>query len=82
MADVTAGGRVLDSRQAKIQLRRKELEIYSLKGRIQQVECDIWDKEADIDRARDQIISIEESIVEKELQLVAQTAAMKEQQNG
>lgn len=79
MADVTSGGKTLDSRQAKIRLRRKGLEIYSMKGQMERFECDILDKEADIERLRDQIVSMSDSISDKEAELAEQEEALKEQ---
>ncbi len=73
MADVNSGRKHVDSRTTKIQLRRTEHEIYSMRGTLVKYEIDIMESEATIDRLRASIKAMEETITEREAALKAAT---------
>ncbi len=85
MADLSASGQTFDSRQVKIRIRRKKLEIYSMIGSGKKFECDIDDKEADIERLREQIVKMDEAITDKKAELadmIEQAEAQREEEDG
>ncbi len=78
MADLSAGKKPVDARQAKIRLRRMEHEINSMKNSVDKFEIDILEAEQNIIRIGESIEATGARIADKQAELDEQVTAAKE----